>query len=650
MKKIIINKESLFLFLILLLASVLRFYNAFEIPFTHDEFSALFRTDFDTFSDLITRGVMIDGHPAGVQVYYYYWTQFFGTNEFALKFPFILMGIGSVYLIWKIACLWYNSSVAFLSALFLATLAYPIMYSQIARPYISGLFLTFWMVYHWSLYLFNSKSKFNKHLVYFIIASTLCAYNHHFTLLFAAIVGLSGIFFIDRKRILFYVASGLGIFILYIPHLPIFFYQLKIGGIGGSEGWLGSPKSDFLWNYIRYSFNFSWLITGIVLAIVIIAWYFKKEELKRKRKFFYLSLAWFLIPFLVAYFYSINVNPVLQYSVLLFSFPFLFFILFGHVPPIDDKWKMFILAILSPILLYSLVVDREYYSLFYNSIYENGIQQTHDFQQREKHFQPFSIVDFPPKIADFYKQKYPDQFSYYFPDHFQSKAEWITFIKESEAGKCSFTFEAISDPMLPAILIDHFPVLTKKLNFNQGNYYEFSKVGVPAFSMYRKEIIQDFEAESGSWKMNQADIFISDSISYNKAIQFKEGQEWGLSLELPFDSLYAKENDLIDIRLDVLSSSPEDQLLIVSEFIFENEKFDWRSSLNKDFYPGKEKLYRMYHCIKLADLNLKKNHLKLKVYLWNKGKTRIVLDNFSIKVREGNPIFYGLIKEFNKEQ
>ena len=185
MKPIIFNKEHLFLFIILLLASILRFYNAFDIPFTHDELSALFRANFDSFSELINGGVLTDTHPAGVQIFYYYWIYLFGASEFAIKFPFILMGIGSVYWIWKIANNWYNSSVAFIISLFLATLAYPIMYSQIARPYISGLFLTLWMVYHWSYYLFKTTSKINKHLIYYIIVSALCTYNHHFTLLFA---------------------------------------------------------------------------------------------------------------------------------------------------------------------------------------------------------------------------------------------------------------------------------------------------------------------------------------------------------------------------------------------------------------------------------------------------------------------------------
>ena len=45
------NKVALLF--ILVLASALRFYKLDLIPFTHDEFSALFRTQFDSLSELI---------------------------------------------------------------------------------------------------------------------------------------------------------------------------------------------------------------------------------------------------------------------------------------------------------------------------------------------------------------------------------------------------------------------------------------------------------------------------------------------------------------------------------------------------------------------------------------------------------------------
>ena len=81
------------LVLIIVVAAVLRFFNYAEIPFTHDEFSALSRLHYDNFSILIREGVMPDGHPAGVHVFLYYWVRIFGSDEWIAKLPFTIFGL-----------------------------------------------------------------------------------------------------------------------------------------------------------------------------------------------------------------------------------------------------------------------------------------------------------------------------------------------------------------------------------------------------------------------------------------------------------------------------------------------------------------------------------------------------------------------------
>ena len=135
------NRDTIILLFILLLGTVLRIYRLQDIPFTHDEFSALFRTRFDNFADLISQGVKNDGHPAGIQVFMYYWVRLFGEGEVAVKIPFIISGILSIYLIYRLGKEWFNPLVGLISGAFVSCLEYTIMYSQIARPYISGLML-----------------------------------------------------------------------------------------------------------------------------------------------------------------------------------------------------------------------------------------------------------------------------------------------------------------------------------------------------------------------------------------------------------------------------------------------------------------------------------------------------------------------------
>ena len=102
------HRDTLILLFILLMGTVLRMYRLHDISFTHDEFSALFRTRFDSFADLIAGGVRIDTHPAGIQVFMYYWVKLFGEGEAAVKLPFILFGILSIYMVYRIGKEWFK--------------------------------------------------------------------------------------------------------------------------------------------------------------------------------------------------------------------------------------------------------------------------------------------------------------------------------------------------------------------------------------------------------------------------------------------------------------------------------------------------------------------------------------------------------------
>lgn len=135
-----IRKPDYLLLFIILVGTMLRFYGFPHIPFMYDEVSAWARTGYTNFHDLIDKGVKGDGHPAAIQVFLNYWRLVAGDSEAAFKFPFLLMGLFSIWLVFLIAKCWFNRSVGYLSAAFIACLQYAVMYSQIARPYMSGLF------------------------------------------------------------------------------------------------------------------------------------------------------------------------------------------------------------------------------------------------------------------------------------------------------------------------------------------------------------------------------------------------------------------------------------------------------------------------------------------------------------------------------
>ena len=93
--------ETILAIAILAVAAVLRFLHLGTIPLLHDEISALYRTDFNRFGELIRDGVAIDAHPAFTQVLLWIWAPIAGTDTWLLRLPIALMGWGSVVVMWR---------------------------------------------------------------------------------------------------------------------------------------------------------------------------------------------------------------------------------------------------------------------------------------------------------------------------------------------------------------------------------------------------------------------------------------------------------------------------------------------------------------------------------------------------------------------
>ncbi|MFT5056273.1 MAG: putative membrane protein, partial [Pseudoalteromonas distincta] len=464
--------------MILAAGAILRFWNFVDIPFAHDEFSALFRTDFSNFSDLINYGVKPDGHPAGIQVFLYYWISVFGATEWVVKLPFALMGVASIWVMYKIGKLWYNETVGLVSAAFIASLQYSILYSVTARPYISGMFFSLMLVWYWSKLIKNPTVRFWQNGLFFVLFSALCAYNHHFSLLFAALVWVSGLFFLPKTYWLKYALLGLAIFIVYIPHLSIFFHQL---GNKGVEGWLAKPESDWLWTYIRYIFHYSWVVLGVAVALVIAGFFLKPKSDFSFKKFGLFAL-WFILPFAIGYYYSVHVSAVLQYSVLIFTFPFLFLALFGHLPQRKSGVNAILVVVILAVSSFTLFQDRLHFRLLYSSHYERIVVDTRIADQQDS---TLKLIDSHRKITAYYSAKNEVNLeNVVWLDSLGTEREFRAFIQE-QAEKYKHLYLgawASINPNYVHIIKEYFPYVLFQNDYVGGSTSLFTKEYKPAFS------------------------------------------------------------------------------------------------------------------------------------------------------------------------
>ncbi len=317
-----------FFWLVFAAGAVLRLYDFSAWSLSNDELSALNRLRFDSVGALIQNGIRPDGHPAFTQLFLYFWTAVFGLSPFMVRLPFVLAGIASVWLVWKVGREWFHEPAGLFAALFLAVLPYPMLYSQLARPYSFGLLFTLLTALFWGRY-FLLKNEKTAVLAGFALSAALGMYTHYFSFMMSGLFVLAGFFYVSRHNWKPYLLSILAIVLMYLPYTGIFLHQLSLGGVGGEQGWLAKPAWDWIFDFIFFALGSTafHLILLLGFVVVYLLWIYSKQE--RIGKTQWLSLLLFVLPFAIGFVYSIKVNPVLQYSVMLFAFPFLLLFIFS---------------------------------------------------------------------------------------------------------------------------------------------------------------------------------------------------------------------------------------------------------------------------------------------------------------------------------
>ncbi len=630
--------------IILVTATVLRFIKYPEIPFTHDEFSAIFRLNFESFAEMIEKGVRIDGHPAGIQVFLWYWTKLFGFDEWIVKLPFTIMGILSVFLIYTIGVKWYNQTVGLISAAYMASIQYTVIYSQTARPYISGLFFSLLMVNFLTNIINNTGNQPLRNYFLFILSASLCAYNHYFSLLFAFIAGLSGLFMINKKYLTGYILSGFIVFLLYIPHLTIFIGHLKLEGVGA---WLGKPQNTFITDYLFYIFNFS--VISLIVAIALTTFgIINRKNNNFSIKSLILFTLWFSLPLITGFLYSKYISAVLQFSVLIFSFPYLLFILFGHIRVQSQLINIILVTFILIANIYSLTIERKHYDLFYNSPYEHIVTDFKKLSNKDKNVA--AIFDSDRKITNYYLNSHQIDNDFTWFDSFNGLNGFINFLECQSSNSNLLYLGCISsnNPLTVPVILDYFPSIVEQKNYAGGTTYLFSKDSPPAGDSIPD--ILDFETEpSVSWSP-LSEKYICDSLSFsgNYSYLIDSLSEWSPSYSSNLIEIISNKNNFIDISLKVNSNDILQETLIVAAIESNNKSIHWSSSSFEDFNINgtrKNRWFSVHHSIKLSDIELNITNPQLKIYIWNKGRDHMYIDDFKIQTREGNPIIYGLIEK-----
>lgn len=646
-KKIIriFQGDNIIILIIILVATILRFYKWNDIPLTFDELSALNRTTYDSFSELISKGIYNDGHPAGIQIFLYYLTHLFGYSQMVVKLPFLLAGLVSVWLVYLIAKKWFNSTTGLLSAAFVASIQFTVMYSQIARPYASGLFFVLLFVYFWTQIVIENKDRLFSWFA-LSVSAALCAYDHYFSMFLAFIIAGTGLFLVQstfRKKYLLY--CGIAI-LLFLPHITISLHQFSMGGLN----WLGVPDSSFFSLYGSFIFHHSYWLIFLFLSITILGLYlsFKNKVHCNRCYLRWIGLIWFILPLAVGYIYSIIEKPVLQISVLIFSLPFLFISAFSFFPNLKTKWNTLLVVLIFCITIPTLIFSRRYYEFFYNQGYD-GIAKN-QIALLDSLKQPVSLLvnGYEPLFLQYYALKNNTEIPcdlYSFDDFNNEK--FLQYLKKLKTNYVAIAHAGVMPIQFFDIAQNVFPYFVKKASGLSYEWYVFSKIPQNGKSQYFLEIMNGFDKPDPQWNWNASNICKSPTDSNNICYQFKTGEEWGPGCKTTLSKLSGIRHEIIHISADIFSLDSNFQgTLVVSMNDSKDSVFYWNGLAQSD-YAGKPGQWKTINFdIRLTDVKLPHDSIFFQTYFWNQSKSNMYIDNFNIKVEKGNPFIYAIFVDF----
>lgn len=608
--------DKIFLSVILLIASLLRLWDLGSVPFMHDEFSALSRTVYDSFHDLFTEGVMKnDSHPAGVQFFLFLMVKLFGWNELCLKLPFALMGVASVYLVFKIGQQWFNNNVGLLSAAFVTVSELFVFYSQLIRPYSPGLFFILLFVYFWSKLLFTEDRISIKTCIGFALAAFMSSQIHNFSLAQAGLIYLSGFLFLkkdNKLQIKAYLLSGIGALLLFIPTSPIFYYQFFVsGGIGG---WLTMPELSFLPDFLRYTLNYSQLFIFSSIILIISPFLVNKVNKDNKIALRIVGLLWFFIPLTLAFVYSKLKEPILQFSTLIFGFPFFVIILFSFYDSIKVTFveKLVAIGVIIIVGMSSLIFDRQYYKQVYNQ----GLDQMAVAMKEDQlcyndsiTFISFSNRSFMPK---FYQDREGVENNYFF-DKISEITDYHKFLSNLDTKYIGVGLTDYSEMSWELSSLSYYPYIVKESQWFNTKYLLLSKDRIKEDAM----------------------------IVMKKDVDIKRGNEWACTFTMNIDTV----EDIRDIGfvadIQAVDTVKDITLVVAMRSVDNDSLLLWRGTDNEYGIMPNEK-YLLTSGIHFDEAKYDKNNIELKVYLWNKGKASLKVNKILYYNSKKYPYFLGL--------
>ncbi len=602
--------------ILLLIGTALRFYGFNDWSLSNDELGTIYRASYNSIGDVISQGIMTDNHPVLLEFFIYVWLNLFGKAAFIFRFPFVILGCLSMIYFYRLLNDFFNRNAALIGLSFFVVSQFFILYSQIGRNYVLGLFLMLAFAYHFLKLLLSERQT--THLVASILYGILCLISNYVCAFGLGIFMILCLGFISKNNYKSYLISSFSIAILYIPHIEITLEHLSHKSIA----WLPVPEEDFLFTFLEYTFNNSsfLLFTLIVLFIVGLIYKFKLKWLQ------VVFLFSFLVPYFTTYYYSIKVGPILQYSILIFSMPFLLMFLVSTLPNTISKKVLFpILMIIVTTGLYALNYDLQFYSKKRFADFKGVTQSI--LKWRKKYDNTFLHLS---------NSNNPLYLQYYVPE----KEDSITFdIKQfAQPDFNAKARDLIYSSNKPFLLISfaNVPVPLDVYEFTKDSFPEkvehFKAFNSEAILLKKSKATRSRHLHSliyydTLWNTNG--LTMDRNSNTPNAFYSANGNEYAATYENELKDVFCHEKDFLTISLKLKHDEIIDDLKLVVSVENDDGSVYWRATDCVNYYL-ENKWYTVKHVLGYQPTF--KDTDRIKIYLWNASKKAFYISDFELSI------------------
>ena len=347
------------------------------------------------------------------------------------------------------------------------------------------------------------------------------------------------------------------------------------------------------------------------------AFILQKPE-KRRRPIRWVGITWFVLIFALAFVYSLLREPIIQYSTMIFCYPFLILTAFSLYKNVTMTMTQtgIVVAVILFIGAMSLIINRQYYDLMYHQGYDQIAQR---MQEDNDNFKDISFATSTSnvKFPEFYqaKTKVNDRaiFGFYSNNNTSDLRRWIA---EKDTRMLGFGWTDYIDPAWEAQAVAYYPWKLREDTWFTSRYLTLSKDSVPGATYMLHPLS-------------------NDPVTYYNS-------EWGKAHYISGDSLDSN-TDLLGIIATIQTSDTITDCILVMEIHDKDTDtlIQWHGNASESgtLLPGTN---IMANAIRFDSKTFPIHGKNIKTYLWDKNKGTMIVTRFDYYCTRFNSRLTGL--------